>query len=75
MNKLAILAIIAMVLFSANAFRFQSRIRSNVEAKTETRDLCEQSALQCNEQGCHNFCSPEDKPGCLGMVWNPELVP
>nr|AXL95186.1 Er-5 pheromone [Euplotes raikovi] len=52
MNKLAILAIIAMVLLSANAFRLQSRLGSNFEAKTETRDECESAVEQCKIALC-----------------------
>nr|AXL95188.1 Er-6 pheromone [Euplotes raikovi] len=66
MNKLAILAIIAMVLFSANAFRFQSRFRSNVKTMVECNgDPCCEAGEQCSESGCHALCPPEDVLGCV----------
>nr|AAA29124.1 Er-1 mem [Euplotes raikovi] len=69
MNKLAILAIIAMVLFSANAFRFQSSLRSNVEAKTG--DACEQAAIQCVESACESLCTEgEDRTGCYMYIYS-----
>nr|AXL95187.1 Er-4 pheromone [Euplotes raikovi] len=69
MNKLAILAIIAMVLLSANAFRLQSRLGSNFEAKTETRDECESAVAQCEYslcQACWNIpvCQAAVKSSC-----------
>nr|AXL95185.1 Er-8 pheromone [Euplotes raikovi] len=71
MNKLAILAIIAMVLLSANAFRFQSRLRSNVEASTRTQMTCVQAMESCEVAMC-GVCEGGEYMTCYYITTDPE---